>query len=156
VNKVQLLALLRSSDMRWDERVHEGLEIGSPPLRQRITDLPLFIDTLTTELRTNWSQALIQSNLEAFNLVILGVQVVSRQLEEGVGDLQHQDVGMVMFVADKNAFASPSHSMSDIVLFKALEACEDGGVFFRLGFLGTEGVVREGVEADCFGLVAVE
>lgn len=142
--------------MRGDERVHEGLEIGSPPLRQRITDLPLFIDTLTTELRTNWSQALIQSHLEAFNLVILGVQVVSRQLEEGVGDLQHQDVGMVMFVAYKNAFASPSHSMSDIVLFKALEACEDGGVFFRLGFLGTEGVVREGVEADCFGLVAVE
>jgi hypothetical protein len=63
---------------------------------------------------------------------------------------------MVMFVTNKNAFASPSHSMSDIVFFEALKACEDGGVFFRLGLLGAEGVVREGIEADCIGLVAVE
>jgi len=84
------------------------------------------------------------------------VQVVSRQLEEGVGDLQHQDVGMVMFVTNKNAFASSSHSMSDIVLFEALKACQDRGVFFRLSFLGAEGIVREGIEADCIGLVAVE
>ena len=45
---------------------------------------------------------------------------------------------------------------SIIVLFEALEAREDGGVFFWLGFFGAEGVVGEGVEPDCFGLVAVE
>jgi hypothetical protein len=59
LDKVQLLAFLRSSNMRWDERVHEGLEIRSPPLRQRITNLPLLIDTLATKLRTNRSQAFI-------------------------------------------------------------------------------------------------
>lgn len=42
------------------------------------------------------------------------------------------------------------------MFFEALEACENGGVFFRLGFFRAEGVVREGVEADCFGLVVVE
>jgi hypothetical protein len=63
---------------------------------------------------------------------------------------------MVVFVADEDSFAGPSHSMLDIVLFEALEACENWGVFFRLGFLGAKGVVREGVEADCFGLIAIE
>jgi hypothetical protein len=32
---------------------------------------------------------------------------------------------MVVFVADEDSFAGPSHSMLDIVLFEALEACEN-------------------------------
>jgi hypothetical protein len=46
-------------------------------------------------------------------------------------------------VADKDALAGPSHTVLDIMLFEALEACENGGVFFRLGLFGAEGVVRE-------------
>ena len=61
-----------------------------------------------------------------------------------------------MFVADEDAFASAAHAVDIVVLFETLEACKDGGVFFWLGFFGAEGVVGEGVEADCFGLVAVE
>ncbi len=142
--------------MRWDERVHESLEIRSPPLRQRITNLPLLINTLATELCTNRSQSLIKSHLEPVYLVIFGLEVVSRQLEKGVGDLQHQDVRMVVLVTDEDALAGSSHAMLDIVLFEALEACENGRVFFRLRFLGAECVVRERVEADCFWLVVVE
>lgn len=156
LNKIQLLALLGPGDMRWDERVHESLEIRSPPLRQRITNLPLLINTLATELCTNRSQSLIQSHLEPVYLVIFGLEVVSRQLEESVGDLQHQDVRMIVFVTNEDALAGSSHTVLDIVLFEALEACENGGVFFRLRFLSAECVVREGVEPDCFGLIVVE
>jgi hypothetical protein len=46
--------------------------------------------------------------------------------------------------------------MLNIVLFKAPKACEDRGVFFRLGFFGAESVVGEGIEAYCFGLIGVE
>jgi len=65
-------------------------------------------------------------------------------------------VRVVVFVADKNSFAGSSHAMLNIVLFKAPKACEDRGVFFRLGFFGAESVVGEGIEAYCFGLIGVE
>lgn len=61
-----------------------------------------------------------------------------------------------MFVADENAFAGAAHTMLGVVLFETFEAREDGGVFFRLGFFRAEGVVGEGVEADCLGLIAIE
>ena len=113
LDEIQLLTLLRPRDMRWDEWVHEGLEIRPPPLRQRITNLPLLIDALATKLCAYRRQSLIQPHLEAFDLVILRLQVVAGQLEEGVGDLQHQDVGMVVFVADEDAFAGSAHAMLD-------------------------------------------
>ena len=61
-----------------------------------------------------------------------------------------------MFVTDEDSFAGSAHAVLVIVFFEALEACEDGGVFFWLRFFGAEGVIGEGEEADCFGLVAVE
>jgi len=39
------------------------------------------------------------------------------QLEEGVCDLQHEDVRVVVLMADQDAFASPSHAMLRVVLF---------------------------------------
>jgi hypothetical protein len=39
------------------------------------------------------------------------------QLEEGIRDLQHEDVRMVVFMADQDALACPSHSMLLIVFF---------------------------------------
>lgn len=33
LDKIQLLALLRSGNMSWQKRVHERLEIRTPPLR---------------------------------------------------------------------------------------------------------------------------
>jgi len=39
------------------------------------------------------------------------------QLEEGVCDLQHEDVRVVVLMADQDAFTSPSHAMLRVVLF---------------------------------------
>ena len=39
------------------------------------------------------------------------------QLEEGIGDLQHQYVRVVMLVADQYAFAGSPHAMLFVVLF---------------------------------------
>jgi hypothetical protein len=61
-----------------------------------------------------------------------------------------------MFMADQDALAGSSHAVLDIVLLEALEACEDRGVFFRLGFFGAEGVVGQRVKAYSFGLIGVE
>ena len=63
---------------------------------------------------------------------------------------------MIVFVADEDSFAGSAHAVLIIVLFEALEASENGGVFFWLGLFGAEGVVGEGVEADGFRLVAVK
>ena len=42
------------------------------------------------------------------------------QLEEGVRDLQHEDVRVVVLVADQDAFARPSHAMFLVVFFESL------------------------------------
>jgi hypothetical protein len=57
--EVELLALLRPRDVRRDEWVHESLEIGSPPLRQCVADLPLVVDTFACELGADWRKALV-------------------------------------------------------------------------------------------------
>jgi hypothetical protein len=47
LDKVQFLALLWTRYMRGDEWVHEGLEVGPPPLRKSIANLPLVVDAFT-------------------------------------------------------------------------------------------------------------
>ena len=110
--------------MRRVEWIHERLEIGSPPLSDRVCNLPLIIDTLSRELSPRWRQALIEARFETFNLVFTGVQVIpwsgefsksayttnarrvdvdmdaDLQLEERIRNLQHQDVRVVVLVAD--------------------------------------------------------
>jgi len=75
--------------MRRDEGVHESLEIRPPPLRQRITNLPFLINALAAKLRTYRRQSLVQPHLEPFYFLIFGLQVIARELEERVRDLQH-------------------------------------------------------------------
>lgn len=77
LDKVQLLALLGPRDVRGDEGVHERLEVGAPPLCQRVADLPLVVDALAGELRANRRQALVEPGLEALDLVIFRAQVVA-------------------------------------------------------------------------------
>lgn len=71
--------------MRRDEGVHECLEVGSPPLRQRVADLPLIVDTLTGELCADGSKALVQARLEALYLVVFGTKVVARAANVSIG-----------------------------------------------------------------------
>ena len=63
------------------------------------------------------------------------------QLEEGVCDLQHEDVRVVVLVADQDAFASPSHAMLRVVLFQPLEPGKNGRILFGLAILGAKCVV---------------
>lgn len=67
------------------------------------------------------------------------------QFEECIGNLQHQDVRMVMLMADQYSFARPSHAMQLVVLLQPLQSRNDRRVFFRLIFLGAEGVVAQWV-----------
>ena len=62
--------------MRRVEWIHERLEVGSPPLRDRVCNLPLIIDTFTRELSPRRRQALIEARFETFNLIFIGVQVI--------------------------------------------------------------------------------
>ena len=98
--------------MRRIVRIHEGLKARSPPLRNRICDLPLIIDTLAGKLGSRRRQALVETRFEAFDFVLVVVKVVAWssdfervsyasseegqrwmrgdiQLEESVGNLQH-------------------------------------------------------------------
>lgn len=80
LDKVELFTLLWPCDMGGDEGVHEGLEVGSPPLRKRVADLPLVIDALARELCSDWRKALVQPRLEAFDLIVLGAEIVARAI----------------------------------------------------------------------------
>ena len=47
---------------------------------------------------------------------------VNAQFEEGIGDLQHQHVRMVVFVTDQHTLARASHAMLLVVLFQSLQS----------------------------------
>lgn len=42
------------------------------------------------------------------------------QLKEGICNLQHEDMRVIMLVTNQNAFAGPSHAMFCVVFFEAL------------------------------------
>lgn len=141
--------------MGRDERVHEGLEVGAPPLGKAVADVPV-ARRLAVSQAADGGQALVKPRLEALDLVVLRAQVISRELEEGVCDLKHQDVGVVVLVADEDALAGASHAMLVVVLLKAVKSSDHAGVLLRLGLLDAECVVGQGVESDCLRLVRFE
>lgn len=63
--------------MRGDERIHEGLEVGAPPLRQSVAHLPLVVDAFACELRADGCEALVQARFEALNFVVFRTEVVA-------------------------------------------------------------------------------
>ena len=82
--------------------------------------------------------------------------MVDVQFEEGVGDLQHQDMRMVVLVAYQDPLACPPHTMLGVVFFKSLEPRKHGCVFLWLILLGAECVVTERVKADRLWLIGIE
>lgn len=143
--------------MRRDEWVHEGLEVRAPPLRERIANLPLVVDTFAGELRAYGRKALVQPRLETLDLLNVGSQVVARpirmsstseyrgriyaQLEEGIRNLQHEDMWVVVLMTDQDAFARPSHATCLVVFLQSLQPRQDRGIFFGLSIFGAESVV---------------
>ena len=63
--EVELLTLFRPRYVRWDERVHEGLEVGPPPLRKGVANDPFVVDTFTRELSAHWCKSFVQPELES-------------------------------------------------------------------------------------------
>ena len=162
--------------MSGEERVHESLEIRTPPLRESITNLPGFVDTFARELRADRSETFVEALLKAVDFFIFIIEVVAWpvffvsislvsyhcklevyvQFKESIRNLQHQDMRVVMFMANQDPFASPSHAIFIIMLLQAFQARQDRRVFLRLGFLGAEGVVGERVQADSLWLMGGE
>jgi hypothetical protein len=141
--------------MGRDKRVHEGFEVGAPPLGKAIANVPISRG-LAISQAADWGQALIESGLEAHNLVVVWLQVITRQLEEGIGDLKHENVRVVVLVADEYALAGPSHAVRIVVLLEASKSRDNGGVLLRLGLFDTKRVVGQGVKANGLGLVCFE
>ena len=77
LDEIQFLALLRPSHMSREERVHERLEVRPPPLRQRVTDLPVFVNAFARELRADGGETLVEPFLEALDFVVFEVEVVA-------------------------------------------------------------------------------
>ena len=126
--------------MGGDKRVHEGLEVGAPPLSEAVANLPVGL-LLALAKAADGSQALVQALLEALGLIILGLEVVAGQLEEGVCDLQHEDVRVVVLVADQDALAGAPHPVRRVVLLQPLKSGDHRRVLLGLRLLDAEGVV---------------
>lgn len=52
--------------------------------------------------------------------VLLAKNQENVQLEEGVCDLEHEDMRVVMLVADQDAFTRPSQTMFLVMFFQPL------------------------------------
>jgi hypothetical protein len=75
--EVELLTLLRARDVCRDKWVHERLEVGPPPLRQCVTDLPLVVDAFACELGADGRETLVEPRLEALDLVVFCTEIVA-------------------------------------------------------------------------------
>ena len=65
------------------------------------------------------------------------------QLEECICNLQHEDVRVVVLVADKYAFTCPSHAMFLVMLFETLQPRKNRRILFWLSIFCAECVVAE-------------
>ena len=63
--------------MCGQKRVHERFEIRAPPLRERVADLPFVVGVVAGELRPDGREALVQTDLEARDFVVVGLEVVA-------------------------------------------------------------------------------
>lgn len=140
LNEVELLAFFGSCNMRRDEGVHEGLEVWPPKLRKALTNLPVSSLFAFTQ-SAHWRKSFVQSSFEPLDLVVFWPQVVPRELEERVCDLQHQDMGVVVLVAHQDALTGAAHAMLAEMLFQSLQTGNDGRVLLWLGLLDAECVV---------------
>lgn len=59
------------------ERVHKSFKVGSPPLRKCVANFPVIVNTFAGELRSYRCEAFIESFLEAFNFIVLVVQIIA-------------------------------------------------------------------------------
>lgn len=68
--------------MRRQKRIHERFEIRSPPLRERIPNLPFIIDAFAGELVADGGEALVETRFEAGDFFVSVEKVVAWSVEE--------------------------------------------------------------------------
>jgi hypothetical protein len=78
------------------------------------------------------------------------------QLEEGVCDLQHQYVGVIVLVADEDAFTGSTHAMFLVMFLQSLQTRKHRRIFLWLAIFRPECVVAEGIQPYRLWLVRVE
>lgn len=67
--------------MGWQKGVHERLEVGSPPLRKGIANLPFVVHTVTGKLVTRGCKSFVQTLLEARDFVVGCLKVIAWSTE---------------------------------------------------------------------------
>ena len=78
------------------------------------------------------------------------------QLKKRVCDLQHQNVWMVVLVADQDTLASAAHAMFFVVFLQSLQTRQHRRILFWLLLFGAKGVIAERKEADGRRLIRVK
>lgn len=68
--------------MSRQERVHERLEIRTPPLRECVADFPILVHSFSGKLRADRRETLVQSLLESFDLVIVMMKVIAWAIDK--------------------------------------------------------------------------
>jgi hypothetical protein len=58
------------------------------------------------------------------------------QFEEGVGDLEHEDVWVAVVMDDKDTFDCATHAIVLVIVLETLETGRDRGILLGLGLLG--------------------
>jgi len=126
--------------MCWNKRIHEGLKVGPPPLGKTLADFPIS-SFLALAYATDRGKSFVESKLEAFFFTILMPELLAAKLEKGIRDLEHQNVRVIVLMANEDALAGATHAMVGKVLLEAFQTGDDGRIFFGLRFLDTECVV---------------
>jgi len=124
LHEEKFLALFRFGDVRRYKWIHKCFKVRTPPLGEAVPNLPVVVDPVGgVELTrvTRWGQPVIKTTLEALQLIFAGFQVVTRKLEECVGNLKHEDVRMTMVVNDEDALDRAAHAKVFIVVLETLK-----------------------------------
>lgn len=137
LDEVELFALFGARDVGWEEGVHEGFEVGAVPLGEGVGDVPVEVGGFAFGEGAGWCQAFVQAGFEAGDFFRVVGKVVAgagssstlcintqdrgvyAQLEEGIRNLKHQDMRMIVLMADQHPLTRPPHSVFLIVLFQS-------------------------------------
>jgi len=80
----------------------------------------------------------------------------NEQLEKGIGNLQHENMRVIVLMTDENALTRPSHAILLVMFLESLQSGKNRGVFFGLCLFCAKGVVAERVQTNSPGLVSIE
>lgn len=119
LDQEQLFTLFRFGNVRGDEGVHEGLKIWSPPLCKAVTYFPFVVYAMcdTELLRVpRRGEAFVEAAFKTVDLIFARFKVIAGKFEKGIGDLQHENMGMAMIVNDKDSFYGATHSKVFIII----------------------------------------